>query len=52
MNVRTGDWSETVDDIDMRVGELIDVLACAVVGVTIALDFRVPASLQERMCFR
>ena len=53
--VLTEDWDEAfiaIDlSIDMRVDEVIDVFAGVWVGVKAALNFSMPASSEERLCF-
>ena len=55
VDVLAGDWDEAfigIDfSIDMRVDELIDVLARVWVDVMTALNFSMPASSEERLRF-
>ena len=55
MDVLTGNWGEAfigIDlSIDMRVDEVIDVFAGVWVDVKTALNFSMPALLEERLCF-
>ena len=55
VDVLAGNWGEAfigIDlSIDMRVDEVIDVFAGVWVDVKTALNFSMPASSEERLCF-
>ena len=56
MEVLTDGWEEAFigidSSIDMRVGELTEVLARMWVGVMTSLNISMPASVEERLWFR